>query len=184
MDLEFPNLPYLLVDDGFTLTEHMAIHQYCADKWNPELLGQNEEEKTRVDMLAGVLSALKQSLHLQCYVEKDKQEIGKQAVIDVKQVASFIKGKEFLLGKNVCYLDFYLFEMIQLVEFLTEGQVFEVFPDFEKYQMRMASLPKLKDYLESGRALVAPFNMKFALVNNWSPTYEELSGSNQGSFYA
>lgn len=173
----------MIVDNDFKLTEHMAIHQYIADKWNPELLGRDESERTRVDMLAGVLSTLKQSLHLQCYIEEDKQKVGEQAIKDVKDVASYIEGKDFILGSQVCYLDFYLFEMIQLVEFLTDGHVFDVYSHLEAYQMRMANLPNLKEYLESGRALIAPFNMKFALVNNWSPSYEEHSASQQ-SFFA
>ena len=56
-----------------------------------------------------------------------------------------------------------------MVDFLTEGQVFDIYHGLEKYQIRMANLKKLKEYLESGRALIAPYNMKNALVNNWSP---------------
>lgn len=36
---DFPNLPYM-DDNGFKLTEHMAIHYYLADKYNPELRGE------------------------------------------------------------------------------------------------------------------------------------------------
>lgn len=121
----------MIVDNDFKLTEHMAIHQYIADKWDPELLGRDEPERTRVDMLAGVLSTLKQSLHLQCYIEEDKQKVGEQAIKDVKDVAAHIEGKDFILGAHLCYLDFYLFEMIQLVEFLSDGHVFEVYKHLE-----------------------------------------------------
>ena len=42
--LDFPNLPYF-TDSDIKITEHMAIHQYIADKWMPELLGRTLEEK-------------------------------------------------------------------------------------------------------------------------------------------
>ena len=42
-----------------------------------------------------------------------------------------MNGKNFLLGPNVCYLDFYLFETIQMVDFLTEGKVFDTYTNLE-----------------------------------------------------
>jgi glutathione S-transferase len=57
--MAFPNLPYFCDTDGFKLSECMAIHMYIADKWNPELLGRNTEEKAEVDMLQGVIKDIK-----------------------------------------------------------------------------------------------------------------------------
>ena len=48
MGLDFPNLPYFMDTDGFKMTESVAIHQYIADKWAPNLLGASVEEKARV----------------------------------------------------------------------------------------------------------------------------------------
>jgi glutathione S-transferase len=44
LGLDFPNLPYF-IDEDVKITEHMAIHQYVADKYMPELLGRTLEEK-------------------------------------------------------------------------------------------------------------------------------------------
>ena len=44
LGLDFPNLPYF-IDEEVKITEHMAIHQYIADKYMPELLGRTLEEK-------------------------------------------------------------------------------------------------------------------------------------------
>ena len=38
LDLDFPNLPYLM-DGDFKITESEAIMKYIAAKWSPELLG-------------------------------------------------------------------------------------------------------------------------------------------------
>merc|ERR1711957_185448 len=40
LGLAFPNLPYL-VDGDFSMTETLPIHKYIAEKWRPELLGEN-----------------------------------------------------------------------------------------------------------------------------------------------
>lgn len=50
LGLEYPNLPYLL-DEDVKLTETLAIMQYIAKKWKPELLGRNAAEVGRVHML-------------------------------------------------------------------------------------------------------------------------------------
>lgn len=50
LGLDFPNLPYF-IDGEVKITEHMAIHQYIADKYMPSLLGRTIEEKATVDML-------------------------------------------------------------------------------------------------------------------------------------
>ena len=68
----------------------MAIHQYIADRWAPELLGRDPEERAKVDMLAGVLSQLKQSLHLACYQGSDKEAIGEESMRQVKPVAEYL----------------------------------------------------------------------------------------------
>lgn len=39
-----------------------------------------------------------------------------------------------LLGFNVCYMDFYLFEMILLCEFITNKEIFKWYPVFKAYQ--------------------------------------------------
>ena len=43
MNLDFPNLPYL-IDGDFKLTETIAIQMYIAQKWKPELLGSTPQE--------------------------------------------------------------------------------------------------------------------------------------------
>lgn len=67
------------------------------------------------------------------------------------------------------YLDFYLYELLQLIDFTSDGKVFKEYPDLAEYQFRISQLPKLKEYLVSDDCLLAPFNMKFAKINNWPP---------------
>lgn len=50
LGMEFPNLPYLF-DENAKITETLAIMQYIAKKWKPELLGRNAAEVGRIHML-------------------------------------------------------------------------------------------------------------------------------------
>jgi len=47
----FPNLPYF-IDGDLKLTETIAINQYIADKWNPELLGKDPQTRAQINMTA------------------------------------------------------------------------------------------------------------------------------------
>lgn len=56
LGFDFPNLPYLIRNDEFKLTESNAIARYiCAVSTKKELLGKTEEDVARVDMLLSVL---------------------------------------------------------------------------------------------------------------------------------
>lgn len=74
LGLDFPNLPYF-IDSDAKITEHMAIHQYIADKWMPELLGRTLEEKAQVDMLAGIIWDLKKTATMGCYTDGNKDKL-------------------------------------------------------------------------------------------------------------
>ncbi len=46
-------------------------------------------------------------------------------------------------------MDFYLFEFILFLEFVSEDQIYEWYPIFGEYRNRIAELPRLSSYLES-----------------------------------
>jgi glutathione S-transferase len=149
LGLDFPNLPYFIDTDGYKLTEHMAIHQYIADKWNPELLGTTPEERAEVEMLAGVILDLKKKTAGPCYSNDDRaavQEIMLTAIAGFKHP---IGERNYLIGDRVCYMDFYLLELLLACDYFTDGQVFAQNPHFQAYVERMWALPNLGNYLNS-----------------------------------
>jgi glutathione S-transferase len=77
--LDFPNLPYL-IDGDFKISDHMAIHRYIAQKWAPELLGRNLEQRARVDMYAGMLQELKRVATMGCYTDGDRTKLSSQTL--------------------------------------------------------------------------------------------------------
>lgn len=57
------------------MTECVAIHAYIADKWMPELLGRDHNERAQVNMLANVLNDFKGKVTFPCYSSADKGPI-------------------------------------------------------------------------------------------------------------
>jgi len=67
LGLDFPNIPYMI--DGETkLTDTSAIMIYLAAKYAPELLGEDNEQKGKIDMLYSQLKDVKSAITGPCYV--------------------------------------------------------------------------------------------------------------------
>ena len=86
MGLDFPNLPYF-IDGDVRISEHMAIHQYIAEKWMPELLGRTLEERAKVDMLAGNIWDLKKVATMGCYTDGDKDKLTQSTLAKLEPIA-------------------------------------------------------------------------------------------------
>jgi len=166
LGLDFPNLPYF-IDGDFKLTETVAIHKYVADKWNPELLGATPEEKARVNMVAGNIGSLKGAVTMPCYMQDQKQVCIDAIKNGLPPIVAFLGNNNFMAGNNVTWIDFFFFEMLQLMKFLHEG-LFTDFPTLQAYDDRVRNLPKLKEYLDNPTCIdnTHTFNNKSAKINN------------------
>ena len=49
----------------------------------------------------------------------------------VKPVSNFLSSKKYLCGNQVTYVDFILFELCDLMEWLSQSLFFERFPELE-----------------------------------------------------
>ena len=65
----------------------------------------------------------------------------------IKPIVKYLGDKKFLTGDQPCFVDFYFFELIQLLKFVSEGSIFESFPSLKAFNENFKQLPKLKEYL-------------------------------------
>ena len=124
MGLDFPNLPYFIDTDGFKMTESIAIHQYIADKWMPDLLGTSIEERARVQMIVGVLGDVKKGVTMPMYMNENRDEVKANALTCVNAFMERVGSvKSYLAGENLTYIDFYWYELLQAADWITDGEV-------------------------------------------------------------
>ena len=165
LGLDFPNLPYL-VDGDLKITETFAIHKYLADKYQPDLLGKTAETRATVNQLAGVIYDLKMKVTMPCYMGDGTNDA---AIGEMKNrlppIVAFLGQKKFLAGDDVVWLDFYLYELIQLMAFLNPDFKTD-YPTLDAYQKNVGELPKVKEYVETSFETARTFNNKSAKVNN------------------
>ena len=57
----------------------------------------------------------------------------------MEPLGNFItKDKKYLLGDDLCYLDFYVFELLSLINFTTFGEVYTQYPHLSDYKHRIS----------------------------------------------
>ena len=90
-------------------------------------------------MLNGIIWDLKKTATMGCYTDGDKQKLTLQTLIKIESLANYIQPtKKYLTGNNLTYLDFYLYELLQLIDFTSDGKVFKEYPDLAEYQFRIS----------------------------------------------
>lgn len=84
----------------------------------------------------------------------------------MKPIVDYLGKKDYLFGEEVTFLDFYMLEQCDFVEWLTEETFLSTSKQLQRYVKRMKSLKTIKRYIKSERYLDKPFNNKVAKINN------------------
>ena len=84
----------------------------------------------------------------------------------MKPIVDYLGKKDYLFGEEVTFLDFYMLEQCDFVEWLTEETFLSTSKHLQRYVKRMKSLKTIKRYIKSDRYLDKPFNNKVAKINN------------------
>ena len=160
-------MPYFIHGD-LKFTETLAIHKYVADQWKPECLGKTAAEKAQVNMCSGVLLDIKMGTTMPCYMSGDVEKIKECITAKMPAIVAFLGDKKFLVGDYATYVDFYFFELLNTLNFYTEGKVYTDYPTLSTYHASVADLPGLKEYLADPNCMenTRTFNGKSAKLNN------------------
>ncbi|KAH7948407.1 hypothetical protein HPB52_021974 [Rhipicephalus sanguineus] len=110
-----------------------------------------------------------------CYDPAYTEEKRRQFLVDIadklRQVDAYLaKHGPFGAGKSVTYVDFLLYEALQVIKTMGPRTFLKDFPALEEYCQRVAALPGLKEYLASDRFKSWPF---------WSPFAKALAAQNK-----
>ncbi|XP_075551103.1 glutathione S-transferase Mu 2-like [Dermacentor variabilis] len=153
LDLDFPNLPYI-IDGDVRMTHSQAILRYLGRKHG--LAPKDEETMRRVEMLEHQASDIVWAAARFCYSPDYTEEKRVQFLVDIadklRQVDTYLaKHGPFGAGKSVTYVDFLLYEALQFIKAMGPSTFRKGFPALEEYCQRVAALPGLKEYLSSDR---------------------------------
>lgn len=139
---------------------------YLASAYAPELLGQTPEERGELDMMYQQLKDCKSAITGPCYVGNDRAKLIDTAKAKMAPIVNFLGKKDYLIGNSVTFLDFYMLEQCDFVQWLTENAFFTENKSIARYVKRMKGLKTVKRYIKSDRFLEKPYNNKVAKINN------------------
>jgi hypothetical protein len=79
----------------------------------------------------------------------------------------YLGEKKFLIGDYATYVDFYFYEMLNTLQFYTDGALFTANPTIGDYHANIRSLKGVKEYLDDPNCMEKPltFNNKVAKLN-------------------
>lgn len=145
--LTYPNLPYL-EDGAYNLTESGAIHRYCAKKWCPELLCEDDAEiYGKAEMAWGIVADINNFFVGRCYMgDGDKDALVESTMPRFTLIAKELEKNEFIVGDRLCCADFAFAELVEKMAYFSDGEIFTVYPSIKAYRDRVFGLPKLKEY--------------------------------------
>ena len=161
LGLDFPNLPYYK-DEDVSLTQSNVILKYIARKNN--LDGTSLKEKAEADMCADLIMDLRNSWSRLCYNPnfeslKDEYLVGLKG--QLQAFSKFLGTKSWLVGEQITYPDFHLYEMLSQHKML-QPDCLKEYPNLEMYCTRFEKLPAIEKYMKSDRFMKAPINNKMA----------------------
>jgi glutathione S-transferase len=166
LGLDFPNLPYL-IDGDVKITESHAIIRYIANKYGgTDFSGKNPKDKATVDMILGVVSDIKSAATSHCYGSGDMEAVKKIGLERMEAVSKFLGSNNFFAGDYVTFVDFFIFEQIELFAWATKNELLTRYPNLAEFHKRVIALPKFSEYYNSDRFMKSPFNNKIAKLNN------------------
>jgi len=148
LGFDFPNLPYFVHGD-IKLTESMAIGRYIAETWDETLMGVGPVQRANINMLADILCGINLTQRRNSYLP-DKKDVVIKSIKGggIPKIVNFMGKNKFLTGSEPAWIDFFFFEMVEYMQFIMEGKLYELYPTLEGYHKRMTDLPGLKEYLE------------------------------------
>jgi len=166
LDLDFPNLPYLIDHQhDVRITESHAVYRYLARELH---IGSTDSQGTGTEeMLGDILKDMFGQWGKLAYgpdFESAKVTYGNNLPQSLKPLEHWLKGtdhpRKWLGGKDLCYVDFILFEFVDATSKLYT-HMYESFPELTRFHKEFKALSQLQNYFKKCHY---PANAPFANV--------------------
>lgn len=98
-------------------------------------------------MLEGIISDLKMAVTMPCYRTTDRASIIEVVAPKAKQIDDWCKGKAFVAGEHLTYLDFVLYEHSELCDFIWENnKFFTDYPNIKAIHDKVDAIPEIRAF--------------------------------------
>ncbi|CAK8679018.1 unnamed protein product [Clavelina lepadiformis] len=159
MNLDFPNIPYI-IDGDVRTTQTWAIMKYLARK-HTILFPKTEEEIRSCDMLEEVARDLAMPFFMLCYNHDGFDEAKKKYFSEtlpklLDLLEKFLGCSHWMIGVKMTYVDFYFNEVLDVIQLMT-SDCLDKHQGIKKYVEKFFALDKIAAYRRSDRFKKWPF---------------------------
>ncbi len=168
----FPNIPYLILPEGQTVVQSMAILRHVGRIGN--LYGDSDIDKLRIDEVIDQVTDLRSEMSGVCYGDFEGQKV----VFATKSLPYFFSGftkylelskSEFMGTSRVSIADLNCADALatasKVFGDVTSKDFAAEYPVLSAYVKRVFALPQLAEYV-SGPSNAMPANNKIAMWGN------------------
>lgn len=95
-----------------------------------------------------------------CVGEGDTPKLQQLIDRNGQKLSEFLGEKKYMVGDNLVFSDFSVFEMIDNMNFMSKGEIFTKYPNLKEYSARIKELPKFDKYwADDEKCFKRPFKM-------------------------
>jgi len=165
LNLDFPNLPYL-IDSDVRITQSLAIIRYLGRKY--KLNGNTDEEQIRVSLTEQQLKDFHAAFTRICFdtnFETLKIDYLKQLPQSLELLSKFLGDRPYFAGENLTYADFLAYEYLDQQKIFAP-EVVSKYKNLVQFLARFESLPTISKYMKSDKFIKWPLNNSSALFGS------------------
>ena len=109
------------IDGDVKLTESKSIMKYICKKHDPKLLGRDALEVAQADMISRIHDSMHQQYSGFVKTAGDSEELQKKITENGKLLSDFLGEKKFMVGDNLVFSDFCIFELLESMDWTSHG---------------------------------------------------------------
>ncbi|OXA53612.1 glutathione S-transferase Mu 1 [Folsomia candida] len=162
--LDSPNLPYW-IDDSIKLSESRAVLMYVIRKYKPSLIPSNIGDLARAEMMEGMLGDIIQNFAMFIYTDQEQTKAMFENTVPSKMsvLSKMLGGKKFLLGDEICYLDFLVYSTFYMLKAYRESLISD-HANLVDYMTNFEAIPAIAAFIKSPGYVEGPcFGMHSAI---------------------
>jgi len=155
LDMDFPNLPYL-VDGDIKISESVAICKYLAKKCG--LFPSTDAEVISSDIAEGVVQDFKMAFFKLVFnpnYDEEKEKYPEQVKTKLGYFEKALGKRNWLAGERVTWVDLVFYECLDVNSMYLPG-LLDSMPNLQAYKSRVEALDGIAAYRASDRFKAYP----------------------------
>ncbi|CAG7629898.1 unnamed protein product [Allacma fusca] len=155
LGLDFPNLPYW-IDEDVKMTESIPIFREVARKYGRGIFPNEEETLWKVEMVESLILDILRFFTYVLYRSDQLFELINEVQPEkFKVLENFFGNNPWVLGSQLSYLDFLLYEVLYQHTVL-KSDIFQNFPRLQEHIKNFEAIPEISEYMKSSEFIASP----------------------------